>query len=67
MDVPDDFPYHESEICHRCFEGPVEMEYRWVSATDASLTAATFYPLPLRARLATLPASTVHILDREPR
>ena len=67
MDVPDDFPYHESDICHRCFEGPVEMEYRWVSATEASLTAATFYPLPLRPRLATLPTSTVHILDHYPR
>lgn len=65
--VPDDFPYHETDICHRCFEGPVEMEYRWIPSDAATLTAATFYPLPLRDRLATLPTSTVHILDRDER
>ena len=63
--VADDFPYHEADICHRCFEGPVEMEYRWMPATDAALTAATFYPISLRTRLGTLPTSTLHILDRE--
>ncbi|MCB1281646.1 MAG: NUDIX domain-containing protein [Salinibacterium sp.] len=61
--VPDDFPYHESDICHRFLEGPVEMEYRWVPATPSALADWSFYPLPLRSRLAVLPASTVHILD----
>lgn len=59
-----DFPYHDTDICHRCMEGAVEMEYRWVSASPDRLAAAAFYPEPLRSRLAQLPLGTVHILDR---
>jgi 8-oxo-dGTP pyrophosphatase MutT (NUDIX family) len=65
MSVPDDFPYHETEICHRCFEGPVEMEYRWIPANAAVLIAASFYPQCLRDRLLRLPSSTEHIIERE--
>lgn len=65
IEVGDDFPYHDADICHRCYEGDVEMEYRWVEATPEVLAAHTFYPEPLRDRLRALPASTVHILDRE--
>lgn len=64
IEVGDDFPYHDADICHRCMEGSVEMEYRWVPATEASLAAAVFYPEPLRGRLMQLPSATVHILDR---
>ena len=63
--LPDGFPYHETEVCHRCFEGTVEMEYRWVPATAAALAAAAFVPVPLRDRLGTLPPAPVHILNRE--
>jgi 8-oxo-dGTP pyrophosphatase MutT (NUDIX family) len=63
--VADDFPYHDTDICHRCREGDVEMEYRWVPTTAQALAAATFFPEPLRSRLGDLPATTVHILDRE--
>lgn len=66
IEVADDFPYHETDICHRCYEGSVEMEYRWVPATPEVLTAHTFYPEPLRTRLGSLPSTTVHLLDREP-
>jgi 8-oxo-dGTP pyrophosphatase MutT (NUDIX family) len=62
--VPEDFPYHEAEICHRCFEGPVEMEYRWVPASVEALTVCAFFPEPLRNRLARLPETTLHLLDR---
>ena len=65
--VPDSFPYHDTDICHRCYEGTVEMEYRWVEATEAALTTAVFYPELLRPRLQSLPTSTVHILDRTTR
>ena len=65
VEVPDDFPYHESEICHRCMEGTAEMEYRWVPATAASLMAANFVPSLLRDRLQSLPTETVHLVDRE--
>ena len=64
--VPDSFPYHDTDICHRCYEGSVEMEYRWVPATPEALAAHTFYPEPLRERLGVLPATTVHLLDRAP-
>jgi len=61
----DDFPYHDSEICHRCFEGTAEMEYRWVPLTEAALDAARFHPRALRGRLGQLPTTTVHIVDRD--
>lgn len=60
-----DFPYHDSEICHRCFEGTAEMEYRWVPLTEAGLDAVRFHPRALRNRLVDLPTQTVHILDRD--
>jgi 8-oxo-dGTP pyrophosphatase MutT (NUDIX family) len=63
--VGDDFPYHDTEICHRCFEGTAEMEYRWVPATETGLDAARFHPLILRNRLTELPSTTVHIVARE--
>jgi len=66
IEVPEDFPYHDTDICHRCFEGPVEMEYRLVPTTPEALAARTFYPEPLRDRLGVLPATTVHLLDRTP-
>jgi len=62
--VADDFPYHDTDICHRCYEGTVEMEYRWVVVTEAALSAARFHPATLRPRLGSLPATTVHIVDR---
>jgi len=65
IEVGDDFPYHDSEICHRCFEGTAEMEYRWVPFTEAGLDAARFHPLILRPRLSELPKMTVHIVARE--
>lgn len=64
IEVPEDFPYHDTDICHRCYEGSVEMEYRWVPATPEALAAHTFYPEPLRDRLGVLPTTTVHLLDR---
>lgn len=63
--VGEDFPYHDSEICHRCFEGTAEMEYRWVEATEAVLDAARFHPKGLRPRLSDLPARTLHLVTRE--
>lgn len=60
-----DFPYHDTDICHRCFEGTAEMEYRWVPFTAAGLAAARFHPLILRDRLSELPTTTVHIVARE--
>ena len=56
-------PYRESGICHRAYEGTMEMEYRWVPATDEALAAHDFVPYPLRSRLGALPQSLVHILD----
>ena len=65
VEVGSDFPYHDSEICHRCFEGTAEMEYRWVPVTEAALDAARFHPRALRTRLGSLPSTTLHILDRD--
>jgi 8-oxo-dGTP pyrophosphatase MutT (NUDIX family) len=66
MTVAHDFPYHETDFCHRCFEGPIEMEYRWMPATATALAAANFYPACLRDRFQALPSATEHIIEREP-
>lgn len=63
MNVPDDFPYHDTDICHRFTEGTTAMEYRWVEATPSALAACNMKPDLLRARLLSLPASVVHIVD----
>lgn len=63
--VGEGFPYHDSEICHRCFEGTAEMEYRWVPASEAELDAARFHPKGLRTRLSDLPVRTLHLVTRE--
>lgn len=65
VEIAADFPYHDSEVCHRCFEGTAEMEYRWVQTTEAALEVVRFHPKALRGRLATFPDTTMHILDRE--
>lgn len=65
MTVGDDFPYHDSEVCHRFAEGQVEMEYRWIEVSPATLEAFRLVPPLLRGRLESLPASPVHILDRD--
>jgi 8-oxo-dGTP pyrophosphatase MutT (NUDIX family) len=64
--VPDDFPYHPTDVCHRFQEGPVEIEYRWVEATPQALAARHLHPLALRNRLGSLPDSTVHLIERTP-
>lgn len=64
IEVSDDFPYHDTDICHRCYEGPVEMEYRWVPTTAEALATSVFYPEPLRGRLGDIPSTTIHLLDR---
>ena len=60
----DVLPYRDSGICHRAYEGTVEMEYRWVRPSPDELAAHNFVPYPLRDRLeGALPDALVHILD----
>lgn len=66
MTVPDSFPYHDIDICHRHREGTVEIEYRWVETTPEALAGCQLFPDLLRTRLAgPLPTSVLHILDRD--
>ena len=66
IEVPDDFPYHATDICHRFQEGPVEIEYRWVEVAPWALTARNLHPAALRTRLEALPASASHLIERMP-
>lgn len=63
MTVPDDFPYHDTDICHRLPEEVGVMEYRWVEATPQGLNACRLSPPLLRSRLAERPDSPVHLVD----
>jgi 8-oxo-dGTP pyrophosphatase MutT (NUDIX family) len=63
--VPKAFPFDGTgAVCHRFREGPVVIEYRWIETTPAALAAGNLYPVPLRSRLAVLPVSTVHLVER---
>jgi 8-oxo-dGTP pyrophosphatase MutT (NUDIX family) len=67
ISVPPAFPFDGTgAVCHRFREGPIEMEYRWVDSTAAGLARCALHPVPLRSRLASLPATPQHIIDREP-
>lgn len=61
--MPELFPYHDVDICHRFREGPVEIEYRWVEATPTALAAVHLAPPELGSLLHRLPDSTQHIVD----
>jgi 8-oxo-dGTP pyrophosphatase MutT (NUDIX family) len=65
MTIPAAFPRLRDRVCHTILDG-VSLEFRWVPADAATLSKWDFFPEPLRTRVADLPASTVHLLDREP-
>ena len=63
MELPETFPFAPNEICHRIRDGEAELEFKWLPATNAVLSAHDFGPESLRDRLNELPAQTLHLTE----
>jgi 8-oxo-dGTP pyrophosphatase MutT (NUDIX family) len=63
--VPTAFPFSTDGVCHRIRDGDADVEFAWLPADEASLTAAPFRPVALRPLLAGPQPGLVHIVDRE--
>lgn len=62
MDIPAHFPFHLSDIVHRLKDGKNELEFKWVRATKAALTALDIPPYFIAEQIETLPVTPVHII-----
>lgn len=62
MDIPADFPFHPHEIVHRNVDGKNELEFKWVPATRAALTALDLPPYFLADEIEALPESPRHLV-----
>lgn len=62
MELPDDFPFHPSDIIHRNTDGKNELEFRWVEATRDALTKLDIPPYFITEDIENLPATTRHLV-----
>jgi 8-oxo-dGTP pyrophosphatase MutT (NUDIX family) len=62
MDLPETFAFHPEEIVHRMRDGKNDLEFRWVEATCAALTALDIPPYFIAAEIENLPAGTQHLV-----
>jgi 8-oxo-dGTP pyrophosphatase MutT (NUDIX family) len=62
MEIPEHFPFHQSEIVHRLRDGTSDLEFKWVKATRAALTALDIPPYFIAEQIEHLPPSPVHII-----
>ncbi len=62
MEIPAHFPFHPSDIVHRLRDGKNDLEFKWVKATKAALTALDIPPYFIAEQIETLPPTPVHII-----
>lgn len=62
MEIPEDFPFHPSDIVHRLRDGKNDLEFKWVKATRAALTELGIPPYFIAEQIETLPVTPVHII-----
>lgn len=62
MEIPAQFPFHESDIIHRNEDGKNSLEFKWVPATCAALKALDIPPYFIADEIEALPASPRHIV-----
>lgn len=65
MKLPDDFPFHPSDIIHRNMDGKNELEFRWVEATRDALTKLDIPPYFIANEIENLPTTTRHLVWRD--
>lgn len=62
MELPEAFPFHDSEIVHRSQDGRNVLEFKWVAATRMALEALDIPPYFIAEQIETLPESVRHII-----
>jgi 8-oxo-dGTP pyrophosphatase MutT (NUDIX family) len=62
MEIPESFPFDASEIVHRLKDGDSDLEFKWVKATKAALTALDIPPYFIAGQIENLPQTPVHII-----
>lgn len=64
LHLEEKFPFHETEIVHRAFDG-VDLEFRWLPANIAALSQNDLRPAFIAQRIETLPQAQEHVILRE--
>jgi 8-oxo-dGTP pyrophosphatase MutT (NUDIX family) len=62
MDIPPEFPFHETDIVHRLKDGKNDLEFKWARATVASLRALDIPPYFIAEQIENLPDRPQHII-----
>ncbi|TWD54141.1 ADP-ribose pyrophosphatase YjhB (NUDIX family) [Agrobacterium vitis] len=69
LQVEHALPFHTDEIVHRVIDGPAEVLFRWVPATEAAFKAFDIRPAFLGRSMGRLPERVEHLIvdEGEPR
>jgi 8-oxo-dGTP pyrophosphatase MutT (NUDIX family) len=62
MELPESFPFHTEDIIHRIIDGKNELEFKWVPATRAALTALDIPPYFIAGEIEDLPQNPRHLV-----
>ncbi len=62
MEIPTEFPFHETDIVHRLRDGKNDLEFKWAKATVAALRALDIPPYFIAEQIETLPETPQHIV-----
>lgn len=62
MQIPDSFPFAPEGIIHRVQDGDNDLEFKWVEATTAALTALDIPPYFIAGEIEALPAAPRHLV-----
>lgn len=62
MEIPEQFPFHPSDIVHRIRDGKNDLEFKWVEATAQALTALDIPPYFIADAIENLPETPHHIV-----
>ncbi|MFB2553436.1 NUDIX hydrolase [Ensifer soli] len=62
MEIPEQFPFHETEVVHRIEDGRNALEFKWARATVASLRALDIPPYFIAEQIESLPETPRHVV-----
>ena len=62
MEIPTEFPFHETDIVHRLRDGKNDLEFKWAKATVAAMRALDIPPYFIAEQIETLPEMPQHIV-----
>jgi 8-oxo-dGTP pyrophosphatase MutT (NUDIX family) len=64
-ELPRPFPFHETDIVHRCRDTNTDLEFRWVLPRTLGSGSIDLKPAPLVDLIATSPGGVVHVVHRD--